>query len=116
MKIEKPWGFERIWADTEKYVGKVIFIKKGERLSLQHHKVKDETIMIISGTLSVTYGVNPEDALESDPIVLDEGDSLHIPPGTVHRFNAILDDVYLVEVSTTELEDVVRHQDDYGRV
>lgn len=115
MKIEKPWGFERIWADTEKYVGKVIFIKKGNRLSLQHHNLKDETIFVISGTLSVQYGVSLGDALENDPIILDEGDSLHIPPGYVHRFQAMANDVYVMEVSTTELDDVVRHQDDYGR-
>jgi mannose-6-phosphate isomerase-like protein (cupin superfamily) len=113
--IEKPWGHEEIWAKTDKYVGKILFIKKGEILSLQHHEVKEETIRVLSGQLSVRVGQSLEEALDLAPILMIEGDVLHITPGTIHRFYAPIDDVRVLEVSTTELDDVVRHHDQYGR-
>jgi mannose-6-phosphate isomerase-like protein (cupin superfamily) len=114
MKVDKPWGHEIIWAHTNKYVGKILFIKEGERLSLQHHNLKDETIRILSGIMVLKVGPSLEDALDSS-IVMTEGDTYHITPGMVHRMIAV-NDTTLLEVSTPELDDVVRHEDDYGRV
>lgn len=105
--VEKPWGHEEIWARTDKYVGKVLFIKKGHRLSLQYHNVKDETIRVIHGMLTFTLG--------DQVLTLAPGESIHVKPGTVHRMEAKETDVILVEVSTTELDDVIRLADDYGR-
>jgi mannose-6-phosphate isomerase-like protein (cupin superfamily) len=110
-RVEKPWGHEEIWAHTEHYVGKLLVIRKGHRLSLQHHVVKEESLRLLSGRIELTRGPSV-DALEH--MVLEPGDQVHLPPGTVHRFAAIEDSV-LVEVSTTQLDDVVRHLDDYGR-
>jgi mannose-6-phosphate isomerase-like protein (cupin superfamily) len=116
MKIvEKPWGYEEIFVITDKYVGKILFIKKGEKLSLQHHDVKEETIRVLSGKLGVQVGSTLEEALDLAPILMSEGDVLHVTPGTIHRFYAPIDDVTLLEVSTPELDDVIRHADDYGR-
>ncbi len=113
MKIvKKPWGKEEIWAYTEKYVGKNIFILQGKRLSLQHHEVKDETIRVIKGELLLLYGKD-KDNLEST--VLSPGESFHIGPKIIHRMSAI-SDCELVEVSKIELDDIIRHADDYGRV
>jgi mannose-6-phosphate isomerase-like protein (cupin superfamily) len=92
-------------------VGKLLVIRKGHRLSLQHHVVKEESLRLLSGRIELTRGPSV-DALEQ--MVLEPGDQVHLPPGTVHRFAAIEDSV-LVEVSTTQLDDVVRHLDDYGR-
>lgn len=107
----KPWGREVIWAKTPVYAAKILEIRAGQRLSLQHHAVKEETIRVLSGRLLLQ--------LEDDEGILRTwtllpGDSAHIKPGRRHRFEA-LDFVRLVEVSTPELEDVVRHEDDYGR-
>jgi len=113
MIVKKPWGQEIIWARTDKYVGKILFIKNGHKLSLQHHNIKDETIRILSGTMVLKFGDSPEEALEN-AIVMSEGDTHHIPPGKVHRMVAV-EDVTLVEVSTPELDDIERHQDEYGR-
>ena len=113
MKVEKPWGFEVHWAKTDKYVGKILFIKAGEQLSLQHHKVKEETIRISSGEMILNIGKTPEEA-RSNSVKMTEGDVYHIEPGLVHRMTA-LEDTYVLEVSTPELDDVVRHEDAYGR-
>ena len=107
--IDKPWGKEIIWADCEHYAGKVIVINKNNRLSLQYHEKKTETIMVLSGMLFVENG-NPDEEL-----VLSSGQSFHVSPGTKHRFCAREVDVTLVEVSTPELDDVVRIEDDYER-
>lgn len=112
--VEKPWGKEEIWAETDKYVGKILFIKKGYSLSLQHHEVKEETIRILSGQMALRVGKTVEEALHQMPVIMNPNDVYHITPGTVHRMIA-LEDVQVLEVSTTELDDVVRHQDDYGR-
>jgi mannose-6-phosphate isomerase len=111
-RVEKPWGHEEIWAETARYVGKTLVVREGHRLSLQHHVVKDETIRIASGTLRLTMedanGVLRE-------LTLGPGQAVRIPPGRRHRMLAITD-VEILEVSTPELDDIVRHEDDYGRV
>ena len=110
-KVVKPWGHEEIWAETERYVGKHLHIMPGRRLSRQYHRVKDETVRVISGALILELG----EGQQAESRTLLPGDSVHIPPGTVHRFCAGQDHVVLVEVSTPELSDVVRIQDDYDR-
>lgn len=109
-RVEKPWGYELIFASTDAYVGKVLHVNLGEQLSLQYHEVKDETIYVASGLLELEIE-------EDDELVryeLQPGQSRHIPPGTVHRMRALADcDVF--EVSTPHLDDVVRLEDRYGR-
>lgn len=110
--VHKPWGHELIWAKTPRYVGKILHIKAGESLSLQYHRVKDETIMVIAGRLRLEFfaeGHAPQ-ARELVP-----GEPFHIAPELRHRMIAI-DDTDVVEVSTPELDDVVRLEDRYGRV
>tara|TARA_Y100000034_G_scaffold6679_1_gene7362 strand:- start:4730 stop:5080 length:351 start_codon:yes stop_codon:yes gene_type:complete len=109
--VEKPWGHEMIWAETDKYVGKYLYIKAGNRLSRQYHEMKDETILVIGGKLTLEVGEGPD----AKTLILGNYESYHIEPGTVHRFGAAQRPVHLVEVSTTELDDVVRIEDDYGR-
>jgi mannose-6-phosphate isomerase-like protein (cupin superfamily) len=109
-RIEKPWGHEIPFAATEKYIGKILFIKKGHRLSLQYHKQKDETFYCLKGRASlIIENGNMTSVL---PVVPDC--SYHVKPMTIHRIEAI-EDTTLVEVSTPEAEDVVRVEDDYGR-
>jgi len=113
--IEKPWGHEEIWATSTRYVGKILYLKKGHRLSRQYHRVKEETIMVLEGVLILESGPQHEE----DSIVchtLLPGDIFHVPPGTVHRFCAEQGDVKVVEVSTPEIRDVVRLEDDYRRI
>ena len=110
-RVEKPWGHEEIWADTERYVGKILSIRAGERLSLQLHRKKDESIYVARGRLLLTL---ENDAGELETSELGVGASRRIPPGRRHRFEA-LEDCDLFEVSTPELDDVVRIEDDYGR-
>ena len=110
-KIDKPWGFELIFAHTEKYAGKVLFVKKGHRFSLQFHQHKDETICVYLGKIRLYFGESDSDLLEK---VLEPGDSVRIKPLSRHRMEAI-EDTTLFEVSTPELDDVQRLQDDYGR-
>jgi mannose-6-phosphate isomerase len=112
-RVEKPWGHELWWARTERYVGKILHVKKGESLSLQYHNVKDETIMLQSGRL--LFETRPA-GQEGDltPIEMKPGDVFHISPGTLHRMTG-LEDCDIVEVSTPELDDVVRLEDRYGR-
>ena len=112
-RVPKPWGYEIWWARTERYVGKILHVNKGESLSLQYHNVKDETILMQSGLLLFETGQKgdpgPLQRLEMKP-----GDVFHITPGTLHRMTA-LEDSDLVEVSTPETDDVVRLEDRYGR-
>lgn len=110
-RVEKPWGHEIIWAHTNQYVGKVLHILKGHRLSLQYHKQKDETIYVLSGRLSFTVGCAEDDLRV---IVMEPGTRYHIQPGLIHRMEAI-ETTDILEVSTPELDDVVRLRDDYGR-
>jgi len=110
-RVEKPWGHEDIWAETPRYVGKVLVIHKGKRLSLQYHERKDESILVIRGRLQLEL---ENDGGTIEVLELAPGESRRIPTGRKHRFSAI-EDCELVEVSTPELEDVVRLADDYGR-
>lgn len=109
-RVPKPWGEEIIFAHTERYAGKILNIRRGESLSLQYHERKDETIYVYEGKLKVILEV--EGGLEER--VLDPGEALRFPPGTRHRMEA-LTDCALFEVSTPELDDVVRLEDRYGR-
>ena len=110
MKVDKPWGHEIRWAINEKYLGKILFISRGKRLSKQYHNVKDETIYVLAGILVLEIGE------EGTRHILKEGDSYRIEPKTIHRFCAPIDcSVKLIEVSTPEIDDVVRISDDYGR-
>ena len=109
-RVEKPWGYELIWAKTGRYVGKVIHVRAGHALSLQYHNRKEETLLLWSGRLLFELGSGDRTRnWEMQP-----GDRVHIAPGTVHRMTAI-DDSDVFEVSTPELEDVVRLDDRYGR-
>lgn len=111
-RVEKPWGFEIIWAQTDRYVGKILHINKSHRLSRQYHEKKEETIRVLSGTLSLEIGeIGPGFITH----MLYPGDTFHIAPRCVHRMKAMLGDVEVLEVSTPELEDVVRIEDDYMR-
>lgn len=108
----KPWGREILWARTPVYAAKLLEIRAGQRLSLQHHECKEETIRVLHGTLKLS--LEGDDGAVHERILLP-GDCAHILPGRRHRFEAV-DFVLMVEVSTSELKDVVRHEDDYGRV
>ncbi len=110
-RVDKPWGHELIWAHTERYAGKVLVIETGKRLSLQRHEIKDESVLVLSGRLRLY--------LEDDGGVIREhelgpGEAAWIPTGRVHRFESI-ERCELIEVSTPELDDVIRLQDDFGR-
>jgi quercetin dioxygenase-like cupin family protein len=109
-RVDKPWGHELIWAHTEKYVGKVLHITAGNALSLQYHRLKDETIHLLTGSMRFEYD-RGEGRKET---TLRPGDSVRIQPGMVHRMVA-LTDCDVLEASTPELEDVVRLEDRYGR-
>ncbi len=113
--IQKPWGYEEIWSHTSKYVGKILYINKGHQLSLQHHRKKEETIRVLSGLMHLRVGKTLEEALKNELILMEPGSIYHIPPGLIHRMIA-LEDVQVLEVSTPELDDVVRHDDSYGRI
>ena len=110
IRVDKPWGYELLWARTAQYVGKIIHVNAGHALSLQYHNVKTETVYLASG--KVRYEIKDGETLRS--IDLQPGDRLHIPAGTVHRVTAI-EDADIFEVSTPELDDVVRLEDRYGR-
>ena len=108
QKIKKPWGYEIWFAQTDKYVGKYIFVEKGNRLSYQYHEVKDETMLVIRGQGMITIG--------GTVIPFNEGDVQHIAPHVKHRIEATGTDMGIIEVSTPEVDDVIRVEDDYGRV
>jgi mannose-6-phosphate isomerase len=109
--VPKPWGEERIFAETGRYAGKMILIRAGESLSYQYHNRKEETIHVLEGTL----GLELEREGERADLRLDPGETFHVTPGTRHRMYAEGADCLLVEVSTPELDDVVRLSDRYGR-
>ncbi|MGE0353898.1 MAG: cupin domain-containing protein [Gemmatimonadales bacterium] len=109
-KVEKPWGYELIWARTDRYVGKLLHVKKGHVLSLQYHNRKDETMHVLRGELILR--VKRGGALESLPF--RAGDSVHIPPTLIHQIEAV-EDSDVLEASTPELDDLVRLEDRYGR-
>ncbi len=110
-RIPKPWGYELIFAHTERYVGKVLHIDRGESLSLQYHEMKDETLFVIRGKVRLTARSGDDEK----ELEMEVGDAFHIPPGLIHRIEAV-EDADIVEVSTPELEDVVRLEDRYGRI
>jgi mannose-6-phosphate isomerase-like protein (cupin superfamily) len=110
-RVPKPWGEELIWALTDRYCGKIITIDTGRRLSLQYHERKDEWIHVLSGRLLLEL---ENDAGELDSRELGPGDGAHVPVLRRHRYGA-LERVELIEVSSPEIDDVVRVQDDYGR-
>ena len=113
-RVDKPWGYELWWARTDRYVGKILHLRRGESLSLQYHNVKDETIMLQAGRL--LFETRPAGTAEGEltKIEMKPGDVFHITPGTLHRMTGI-EDCDIVEVSTPELDDVVRLEDRYGR-
>ncbi len=110
--VDKPWGHEVIWSVTDRYAGKLLVIKAGESLSLQFHKVKDESWYVLEGRIALELGAPGEGVLSSE--VVGPGSTFHFPPGTVHRVRAV-EDATIIEVSTPELDDVVRLEDAYGR-
>lgn len=110
-KVEKPWGYEEIWAETDKYVGKRLVILPGHRLSLQYHEKKEETIYVMEGLLRVWE--SEDDRKFKD---LGKGSVYHVKPNQIHRFGSPVGVLtILIEVSTPELRDVVRLSDDYKR-
>lgn len=110
-RVEKPWGYELIWAETPAYVAKLLFIKAGESLSLQYHRVKEETMFLESGEVLLEAG---DDEASVAPVSFPPGSVFHIPPGVLHRLTAKTD-VRIFEASTPHLGDVVRLKDRYGR-
>jgi mannose-6-phosphate isomerase-like protein (cupin superfamily) len=111
-RVDKPWGYELIWAVTDIYVGKVLFVKAGESLSLQYHEQKDESWLIQSGLAKIELGAVGDERLSEE--VVGPGAAFHYTPGTVHRITAV-EDTTILEVSTPHLDDVVRLADSYGR-
>jgi mannose-6-phosphate isomerase len=110
VRVPKPWGHETIWAHSDRYVGKILHINAGQELSVQYHNKKDETVHLLSGEIS--YRVKTNELLED--MRLRVGESFRITPGTVHQMVAVTD-CDVLEVSTPELDDVVRLSDKYGR-
>jgi mannose-6-phosphate isomerase len=111
-RVDKPWGHELIWAHTDRYVGKILHVKAGHLLSVQYHHVKDETMHVLSGELILrTWDRADGPAVERR---FQAGDSVHIPPPTIHQIEAVVDSDVL-EASTPELDDLVRVRDRYGR-
>jgi mannose-6-phosphate isomerase-like protein (cupin superfamily) len=111
-RVEKPWGWELIWALAEGYCGKVLFVRAGESLSLQFHREKDESWLVQSGRARLELGAAGERTLNEE--VIAPGAAFRFRPGTVHRVTA-LEDTTILEVSTPQLDDVVRLEDAYGR-
>lgn len=111
-RVEKPWGFELIWAHTDRYVGKLLFVRAGQSLSLQFHREKDESWYVQSGRAELELGQAGQGILNNE--VVTTGACFHFEPGTVHRVTAV-EDTTILEVSTPHLDDVVRLEDRYGR-
>jgi mannose-6-phosphate isomerase-like protein (cupin superfamily) len=111
-RVDKPWGYEIRWAVTDRYLGKILHVNRGEALSLQFHERKDECILIVKGAIEFEHG-SDEAALRKQTMKV--GDTVRITPGTRHRMTA-LEDTDIFEVSTPEIEDVIRLEDRYGRV
>jgi mannose-6-phosphate isomerase-like protein (cupin superfamily) len=111
-RVEKPWGYELIWAKAEEYAGKVLFVRAGQALSLQFHREKDESWYVLDGRAEIELGEAGRAVLTTE--VVGPGVAFRFPPGTVHRVRA-LEDTRILEVSTPQLEDIVRLEDEYGR-
>lgn len=112
-RVEKPWGYELIWAVSEHYAGKLLSINAGHALSLQFHREKDESWYVLEGRAELEFAAAGEKTTSSE--VVTSGAAFRIEPGTVHRIRA-LEHTLIVEVSTPQLDDVVRLEDAYGRV
>ena len=110
QRVPKPWGYEVIFAKTGRYVGKILHVTKGECLSLQYHEMKEETLYVVAGELKLTI----EHDGDRREVTLRAGEAFHIPPRLIHRMEAVVD-TDVAEVSTPELNDVVRLEDRYGR-
>jgi mannose-6-phosphate isomerase-like protein (cupin superfamily) len=110
-RVDKPWGWELVWAETEHYAGKLLFVRAGEALSLQLHEVKEESWLVREGRARLELGAAGADLDERE---IGPGDAFHLRPGTLHRLTAI-EDTLVIEVSTPQLDDVVRLGDRYGR-
>jgi mannose-6-phosphate isomerase len=110
-RVEKPWGWELVWAEAEEYVGKLLFVRAGESLSLQYHERKDESWLVQEGRARLELG---DVGGELEAVEITPGDTFRFRPGTVHRVTAIADTL-VIEVSTPHLTDVVRLEDRYGR-
>jgi mannose-6-phosphate isomerase len=110
-RVEKPWGYELIWAATDAYVGKLLHVEAGASLSLQYHEEKRETLHVLDGEIELLIGEDEADLREA---TVEPGTSIEVRPGTIHRITAV-EDADVLEASTTELDDVVRIEDDYGR-
>jgi mannose-6-phosphate isomerase len=111
-RVDKPWGHELIWALTDRYCGKLLHVRRGQSLSLQFHREKDESWLVQSGRAKLELGDVGESVLHEE--VVGPGAAFHYTPGTVHRVTA-LEDTTILEVSTPQLDDVVRLEDAYGR-
>jgi mannose-6-phosphate isomerase len=109
--VDKPWGWELVWAETGSYAGKLLFVRAGESLSLQLHEVKEESWLVRDGRAKLEFGERDGELRERE---IGAGDAFHLPPGTRHRLTA-LEDTLVIEVSTPHLDDVVRLEDQYGR-
>ena len=110
-RVDKPWGYELIWARTDRYAAKILHLNAGHVLSCQYHNVKDETMHVLKGELILRLGQD-QDLVERR---FAAGESVHIPPGLVHQIEAVVD-TDVLEASTPELDDLVRLSDRYGRV
>ncbi|HJQ65303.1 MAG TPA: cupin domain-containing protein [Gemmatimonadales bacterium] len=110
-RVKKPWGYELIWAHTDRYVGKILHVEAGQVLSLQYHNVKDESIYVLTGEIILRLKQG-ETMIERR---VAQGEAFHIHPKLVHQFEAVVTSD-LLEASTPELDDVVRIKDRYGRV
>jgi mannose-6-phosphate isomerase len=111
-RTDKPWGYELLWALTDRYCGKVLFVRAGESLSLQFHRQKDEAWYFLAGRAEVEAGAVGDAVLRRE--IVGPGAAFHLVPGTVHRVRAV-EDTTILEVSTPHLDDVVRLEDRYGR-
>ncbi len=109
-RVDKPWGYELVWARTDRYVGKILHVRAGHVLSLQYHNWKDETMHVLAGELILRTGAGDELVARA----FKAGETVHIPPRLIHQIEAVVDSDVL-EASTPELDDLVRLQDRYGR-
>jgi quercetin dioxygenase-like cupin family protein len=110
-RVDKPWGHEVWWAQTDRYAGKLLIVDAGQRLSVQMHREKDETSYLLSGRMLLFQGPSAEELTER---TIEPGTSWRNEPGVVHTIEA-LEDSTVLEVSTPQLDDVVRLSDRYGR-
>ena len=109
--VEKPWGRETIFAETDRYAGKILFVSRGSRLSLQYHEHKSETMYLLHGRIRISLGTSAENL---NNVELGPGQLIDLPVGTIHRVEAI-EDSEIIEASSPELDDVIRIADDFGR-